>query len=200
MGSAQKYVYVYNNTTQLYEFTAGVGKGRLDFKPGTWSKTPAAALDRITGGFDRHGRAKGGTAAPYFNDSIELEPGKFRPVLHVGKPAPGEAVHEIKELPGVRSHYRMNRAREQEKTIAALQAEVAKLSGMISTGVAANATADAANDAVDLTELEVDEIKPAIKGLDIVVLKQALGAEVAGEDRPAVVKLLKAAIKRKSKK
>jgi len=194
MGAAT-HVHVYNNTTQLYEFAAGVGKGRLHFKPGTWSKTPAAALDRITGGFDRNGKAKGGTAAPYFNEPIEVEPGKFRPVLHVGTPAPGEPVHEIKELPGVRSHYRMNRQREQERTIKELELQVAQLAGRL----AGKASAPEPSNTVDLTGLELDEIKAAIKGLDVAALKLALGAEVAGEDRAPIVKLLKAAIKRKSK-
>lgn len=190
MGTAQKYVHVYNNTTQLYEFTPGVGQGRLDFKPGTWSKTPAAALERITGGFDRNGKAKGGTAARYFNEAIEVEPGKFRPVLHVGTPAPGEAVHEIKELPGVRSHYRMNRVREQEKTIEALQLEVARLSGKIAAGAASAPSPEPPS----LAGLDLAEVKSAIKGLDLAALKQALGDEVAGEDRAPVVKLIKKAI------
>jgi hypothetical protein len=192
MGAAKQFVHVFNNTTQLYEFTAGVGEGRLDFKPGTWSKTPSAALDRITGGFDRNGKAKGGTASRYFNDSIEVEPGKFRPVLHIGKPAPGEAVHEIAELPGVRSHYRMTKQREQEKVIADLQLKLAELAGQISAG---GKVAPAVASEVDLTGLELDDVKAAIKGLDTAALKQALGAEVAGEDRPTVVKLLKARIK-----
>lgn len=196
MGAAT-HIHVYNNTTQLYEFAPGVGKGRLQFKAGAWSKVPAAALDRITGGFDRKGKAKGGTAARYFNEAVEVEPGKFRPVLHVGSPAPGETVHVIKELPGVRSHYRMNRVREQERTIAELQLELARLEGKITSGAK---SAPAAPEVVDIAGLEIDEIKVAIRGLDAAELKQALGAEVAGEDRPPVVKLLKAAIRRKSKK
>jgi len=187
MGAAT-HIHVYNNTTQLYEFAAGVGQGRLDFKPGTWSKTPAAALDRITGGFDRSGKAKGGVASKYFNDPIEIEPGKFRPVLHVGKPAPGETVHEIAELPGIRSHHRMTKQREQEEQLKNLQLELARLSG--------RGAAPAPATIPDLAGLEVDAIKAAIKGLDAAALKQALGAEVAGEDRPAVVKLLKVAIKK----
>lgn len=189
MGAAT-HVHVYNNTTQLYEFAAGVGKGRLHFKPGTWSKTPAAALDRITGGFDRNGKAKGGTAARYFNESIEVEPGKFRPVLHIGTPAPGEPVHEIKELPGVRSHYRMNRQREQEQKIKELELQLAQLSGKLTGKLSEPAST------VDLTGLELAEIKTAIKGLDAAALKQLLGAEVAGEERAPVVKLLKSAIKK----
>lgn len=199
MGAAEKHVYVFNNSTQLYEFAAGVGQGRLDFKLGVWSKTPAAALDRITGGFDRHGKAKGGVAANYFNQTIELEPGKFRPVLHVGSPAPGETVHLIKELPGVRSHYRMNRVRDQEKKIADLELQIARLSGKASTGSKLSIHEDPA-ELPDLTGLEPDAVKAAIKGLDAAAIKQLLGAEVAGDDRPAVVKVLKAAIKKTSKK
>ena len=184
---ATSHVHVHNNSSQPLIVMPAVGEESLQFKPG-WSRVQSQHLARVTGGFDRKGKAKGGVAARYFNDLVEFEPGKPRPYLHVGTPANGEPVQEITAERGIRSNHRLSRRREQDAVIADLQRQVAML-----TGARVQHPTPAQ---VDLSGLEIDAIKAAIKDLDTPALERALGAEVAGRDRPAVVKLLKSRIKK----
>jgi len=132
--------HVLNNTPNPREFTPSVGGGKLRFPPG-WSKVDSGPVDAITGGFDRNGKARGGVAARYFNDPIELDSGDFRPVLQIGTPVTGTKVTEIEELPGSRKHYRTRddearsaREAEQAAKIARLEAQIESLAKAVESG------------------------------------------------------------------
>lgn len=193
---APKFVFVHNNTAMPTEFAAGPGGARLDFEPG-WNKVPGGALDAITGGFDRKGQAKGGIAARYFNEPIEIEPGKFRPPFHIGTPAPGETPREIAPLPGVRSHYRMSALRERDQQAEELRQTVAQLQGQIQALTSGKTNGKKpAVDLPDISGLDIDAIKAATKGLDASSIKQLIADEVIGENRPKVIKHLTARVKK----
>ena len=202
-------MHIRNNGESPLFLTPKVGGERVRLNPG-WNEVPSGYVERITGGFKGKGsamRARGGAAAHLFNDPVLI--GKRRsPVLQVGTPVDGDDVNVVAVRPGLRPPYRSRqvedvsrRELEQAKSIAALEARneslaqrleqvLARLDGGPVGGNAPSA------ELPDLAGLDLGEIKSAIKGLDLAALKQALGAEVAGEDRAPVVKMLKAALKK----
>jgi hypothetical protein len=201
-------ITIRNNGEHPLFLTPKVGGERVRLKVG-WNEVPSGYIERGTGGFKGKGatlRAKGGAFAHLFNDHVRIGK-RMAPILQVGTPVPGDEVHVVPVRPGLRSHYRTRDAatrseRElaQGRQLAALEARNEMLSQQLEkvmTRLDGGAVQDShAPRELDLTGLELDEIKPAIKGLDAATLRQALGAEVSGEDRAHVVKLLKARIKK----
>jgi hypothetical protein len=202
-------MHVRNNTEHPIEVTPKVGGERVRFEPG-WNEVPSGYIDRITGGFKTTGTGRaakheprGGAAAFYFTEMIKVG-GRNLPRLQVGTPVDGDDVHVVPVRPGLRSHYRTRQAEErtkreidQAKAIASLEARNEALTQQLEKVLARlDGGAPATAKDFDPSGMDPDAIKDAIKGLDAVAVKQALGAEVAGENRPAVVKLLKARIKK----
>ena len=199
-------INIRNNGEHPLFLTPKVGGDRVRLELG-WNEVPSGYIDRGTGGFKGKGvamRAKGGAFAHLFNDHVKIGK-RMAPVLQVGAPVPGDEVHVVTVRPGLRSHYRTRDAatrseRElaQGRQLAALEARNEMLGQQLDKVLArleGGASEDPARSEVNLAGLEIAEVKAAIKGLDAVTLKQALGAEVAGEGRPAVVKLLTKRIK-----
>jgi hypothetical protein len=170
---------------------------------------PSGYIERGTGGFKGKGaamRAKGGAFAHLFNDQVLIGK-RMAPVLQVGTPVDGDDVHVVTVRPGLRSHYRTRqveevskRELEQAKAIAGLEARNEKLTQQLEHVLARldgeqPRKAGTPSEPADLTGLSLDEVKSAIEGLGAAALQQALGAEVVGEGRQPVVKLLKARIK-----
>jgi hypothetical protein len=192
-------MYIRNNGENPLFLTPKVGDERVRIEPG-WNEVPSGYIERGTGGFKGKGsamRAKGGAFAHLFNEFIKIGK-RMAPILQVGTPVDGDDVKVVTVRPGLRSHYRTRQVEDatkreidQAKTIAALEARLEQVLQRIGGGAPL-----APSRCVDLTGLEIDAVKAAINGLDAAALKQALGAEVAGEGRPSVVKLLKAAIKK----
>lgn len=210
-------IYVRNNTAHPIEVTPKVGGERVRFER-SWNEVPAGYVERITGGFKTVGVGRnakqvprGGAAAFYFTEMIMVG-GRQLPRLQIGTPVDGDDIHVVAVRPGLRSHYRTRQAEdrtkreiEQTRSIASLEArnealtqQLEKVLLRLDGGATASPT-DTPSVEFDPTGQEPDAIRTAIKGFDLAALKQALGTEVAGEDRPPVVKLLKTAIK-KSKK
>jgi hypothetical protein len=207
-------MHIRNNGESPLYLTPKVGGERVRINTG-WNAVPSGYIERGTGGFKGKGaamRAKGGAFAHLFNDYIKVGK-RMAPILQVGTPVDGDDVHVVAVRPGLRSHYRTRQADEatkreldQARSIAALEARNEQLAQQLKqvldrldNGQASKARGPSI-DMPDLAGLELDEVKAAIKGLDAAALKQALGAEVAGDPRPAVVKLLKARIKAAAKK
>jgi hypothetical protein len=202
-------MYIRNNGESPLFLTPKVGDERVRLNPG-WNKVPSGYIERGTGGFKGKGsgmRAKGGAFAYLFNEIIKIGK-RMAPVLQVGTPVDGDDVHVVAVRPGLRSHYRTRQVEEatkreveQARAIAALEARNEMLSHRLEQVLQRidGGPSPAPSKGVDLTGLDLDAVKAAIKGLDAAALKQALGAEVAGDDRPSVVKLLKGAIKRTKK-
>lgn len=204
-------MHIRNNSENPLFLTPKVGGERVRLNPG-WNEVPSGYIERGTGGFKGKGsamKARGGAFAHLFNDPIKVGK-RMAPVLQVGTPVDGDDVHVVTVRPGLRSHYRTRQAEdvskrelEQGKAIAALEARNETLTqrleqvlARLDEGQADSKTREPSPDLPDLAGLELADIKSAIKGLDAAALKQALGAEVAGEDRTHVVKLLKTAIKK----
>lgn len=206
-------MHIRNNGESPLFLTPKVGGERVRLNPG-WNEVPSGYIERGTGGFKGKGvamRAKGGAFAHLFNDYVKFGK-RMAPVLQVGTPVAGDDVHTVRVLPGLRSHYRTRQADEvsrreleQAKAIAALEARNEQLAQRleqllvrIDGGTQPTPAATPEPTSLDLAGLETAEIKAAIKGHPAAALQQALGAEVTGENRRPVVKLLKAAIRRKS--
>jgi hypothetical protein len=199
-------IFIRNNGENPLFLTPKVGDERVRLNPG-WNEVPSGYIERGTGGFKGRGaamRAKGGAFAHLFNDPIKVGK-RLAPILQVGTPVEGDDVHVVPVRPGLRSHYRTRdaeavSARElsQARAIASLEARNEALTQKLEQ-VLARLDGSTTADLPDIDGLELDEIKAKIKGLDLAELKQVLGAEVASEGRPAVIKLLKAQIS-KSKK
>lgn len=204
-------INIRNNGEHPLFLTPKVGGDRVRLELG-WNEVPSGYIERGTGGFRGKGvamRAKGGAFAHLFNDHVKIGK-RLVPILQVGTPVPGDDVNVVAVRPGLRSHYRTRDAatrseRElaQGRQLAALEARNEMLSQQLNQ-VLARLDGGAIDESqapseVDLTGLELAEVKSAIKGLDAAALQQALGAEVVGEDRPAVVKLLKKRIASKTK-
>jgi hypothetical protein len=200
-------MYIRNNGESPLFLTPKVGGDRVRLNTG-WNEVPSGYIERGTGGFKGKGkgmRARGGAFAHLFNDYIKIGK-RMAPILQVGTPVDGDDVHVVAVRPGLRSHYRTRQVEEvskreldQARSIAALEARNETLTQKLEQVLARLDGQAPAATGLDLTGLELDEVKAAIKGLDAAALQQALGAEVVGENRPPVVKLLKTAIK-KSKK
>ena len=203
-------INVRNNGEHPLHLTPKVGGPRVRLERG-WNEVPSAYIERVTGGFKGQGaamRARGGAAAHLFNDYQRIGK-RMVPILQVGTPVPGDDVNVVTVRPGLRSHYRTRNADEvskreldQARSIAALEARnetltqkleqiLARLDGQVDQAPAPTG--------IDLTGLELPEVKAAIKGLDAAALKQALGAEVVGEGRAPVVKMLKSQINKSRK-
>ena len=203
-------INIRNNGEHPLFLTPKVGGGRVRLELG-WNEVPSGYIDRGTGGFKGKGvamRAKGGAFAHLFNDRVKIG-NRMAPILQVGTPVAGDEVNVVAVRPGLRSHYRTRadatrseRELEQTRQLAYLEARNETLTRQLEK-VLARLDGEAVEESptpseVDLTGLTLPKVKAAIKGLDAASLQQALGAEVAGEDRPAVVKLLKRRIKSKS--
>jgi hypothetical protein len=201
-------MHIRNNGESPLFLTPKVGGERVRLETG-WNEVPSGYIERGTGGFKGKGaamRAKGGAFAHLFNEPIKVGK-RLAPILQVGTPVDGDDVHVVTVRPGLRSHYRTRQAEEvskreleQAKSIAALEARNEKLTQQLEQVLARldgeqPRKTGTPSEPADLAGLALDEIKTAIKGLDAAALKHALGAEVAGDGRPAVVKLLKARIK-----
>lgn len=203
--------YIRNNSEHPLFLTPKVGGERVRLNPG-WNEVPSGYIERGTGGFKGKGKAmkaKGGAFAHLFNDHIKVGK-RMAPILQIGTPVDGDDVHVVTVRPGLRSHYRTRQAEdiskrelEQAKAIAALEARNETLTqrleqvlARLDDGQAASNTSEPSAEIPDISGLEIADVKSAIKGLDAAALKQVLGAEVAGDERAPVVKLLKSAIKK----
>lgn len=204
-------MYIRNNGENPLFLTPKVGGERVRLEVG-WNEVPSGYIERGTGGFKGKGkdlRAKGGAFAHLFNDHVKVGK-RMVPILQIGTPVDGDDVHVVTVRPGLRSHYRTRDAEtrtqrelELERRSASQDARIEMLTQQLEKllGGRVDAPTDMhSSELPDLTGLEPDAVKAAIKGLDASAIKQLLGAEVAGDDRPAVVKVLKAAIKKTSKK
>jgi hypothetical protein len=201
-------MHIRNNGESPLFLTPKVGGERVRLEIG-WNEVPSGYIERGTGGFKGKGasmRAKGGAFAHLFNEHVKVGK-RMAPILQVGTPVDGDDVNVVTVRPGLRSHYRTRQVEEvskrevdQAKAIAALEARNETLTQRLEEVLARLGDKPAqskAVTAVNLTGLSLDEVKAAIEGLDAAALQQALGAEVVGEGRQAVVKLLKARIKSK---
>lgn len=198
-------IFIRNNGESPLFLTPKVGGERVRLEVG-WNQVPAGYIERGTGGFKGTGaamRAKGGAFAHLFNDYIKVGK-RMAPVLQVGTPVDGDEVHVVAVRPGLRSHYRTRDAEtrtqrelEQERKLASAEARIEMLTQRLEQvlGIQGGAAPAPSQGIPEIAGLDLGAIKAAIKGLDATALAQMLGAEVAGEDRPAVVKVLKAAIK-----
>jgi hypothetical protein len=203
-------MYIRNNSESPLFLTPKVGGERVRLEVG-WNKVPSGYIERGTGGFKGTGvamRAKGGAFAHLFNDHIKVGK-RMAPVLQIGTPVDGDEVHVVAVRPGLRSHYRTRDAEtrtqrelEQERKLASQEARIEMLTQQLEklVGRQVGDQAPLSEGIPDITGLEVDDIKAAIKDLDATSIKQMLGAEVAGDARQPVVKLLKSAIKKSAKK
>jgi hypothetical protein len=201
-------MHIRNNGESPLFLTPKVGGERVRLEIG-WNEVPSGYIERGTGGFKGKGasmRAKGGAFAHLFNEHVKVGK-RMAPILQVGTPVDGDDVNVVTVRPGLRSHYRTRQVEEvskrevdQAKAIAALEARNETLTQRLEEVLARLGDKPAQSKAVttvNLTGLSLDEVKAAIEGLDAAALQQALGAEVVGEGRQAVVKLLKARIKSK---
>jgi hypothetical protein len=201
-------MHIRNNGESPLFLTPKVGGEQVRLEVG-WNEVPSGYIERGTGGFKGKGaamRAKGGAFAHLFNDQVLIGK-RMAPVLQVGTPVDGDDVHVVTVRPGLRSHYRTRqveevskRELEQAKAIAGLEARNEKLTQQLEQVLARldgeqPRKAGTPSEPADLTGLSLDEVKAAIEGLGAAALQQALGAEVVGEGRAPVVKLLKARIK-----
>jgi hypothetical protein len=201
-------IYIRNNGENPLFLTPKVGGERVRLDLG-WNEVPSGYIERGTGGFTGKGaklRAKGGAFAHLFNEPVKIGK-RMLPILQVGTPVDGDDVHVVEVLAGLRSHYRTRQAEEvskreleQAKAIAGLEARNEKLTQQLEQVLARldgeqPRKAGTPSEPADLTGLSLDEVKAAIEGLGAAALQQALGAEVVGEGRAPVVKLLKARIK-----
>lgn len=203
--------YIRNNSEHPLFLTPKVGGERVRLNPG-WNEVPSGYIERGTGGFKGKGKAmkaRGGAFAHLFNDYINVGK-RMAPILQIGTPVDGDDVHVVTVRPGLRSHYRTRQADdvskrelEQARAISALEARnealtqrLEQILARLGDGQADSNASEPSVDIPDLSGMEIGDVKTAIKGLDVAALKQALGAEVAGEDRAPVVKLLKSAIKK----
>ena len=197
-------MYIRNNSESPLFLTPKVGGERVRLEVG-WNEVPSGYIERGTGGFKGKGsamRAKGGAFAYLFNDPVKVGK-RVAPILQVGTPVDGDEVHVVTVRPGLRSHYRTRdveartkRELEQERQLATQEARIEMLTQRLEQVLGIQGGAPAPSQSIPkIAGLELGAIKAAIKGLDATALEQLLGAEVAGEDRSAVVKVLKAAIK-----
>lgn len=202
-------MHIRNNGESPLFLTPKVGGERVRLEVG-WNEVSSGYIERGTGGFKGKGaalRAKGGAFAHLFNDHVQIGK-RMQPVLQPGTPVAGDHVHVVPVRPGLRTHYRTRQAEdvsqrelEASKAIASLEVRNDHLTRQLEKVLArldgrpGEQTGDATVPNID--GLELDAIKAAIKGLDVAGLKQVLGAEVAGDGRPAVVKLLKSRIPKK---
>lgn len=201
-------IHIRNNSENPQILTPKVGGEQVRLEVG-WNEVPSGYIERGTGGFKGRGaatRAKGGAFAHLFNDQVQIGK-RMTPILQVGTPVDGDDVHVVTVRPGLRSHYRTRQAEEvskreieQARTIATQEARIETLTQQLEKVVARLDGQPASGGqseprSVDLTGLSLDEAKAAIEGLDAAALQQALGAEVVGEGRAPVVRLLKARIK-----
>jgi len=203
-------INIRNNGEHPLFLTPKVGGERVRLERG-WNEVPSGYIERGTGGFKGKGatmRAKGGAFAHLFNDRVRIGK-RMVPILQVGTPVAGDEVHVVPVRPGLRSHYRTRDAatrseRElaQGRQLAALEARNEMLAQQLEKVVArldgGASEVPPASSEVDLAGLDLVEVKSAIKNLDAAALQQALGAEIVGEDRAPVVKLLKRRIKAKT--
>jgi hypothetical protein len=115
-------VYVHNNGENpiAIPFTVGDRNRELRFHIG-WNEIDPGPLERVTGGFDERGFAKGGLGAVYFNEPIRIGK-KHLPRLELGTPRPSDTVHACPDVPGIRRHYRTLKAEKQEQEHRALLA------------------------------------------------------------------------------
>lgn len=196
-------MHIRNNGESPLFLTPKVGGERVRLDTG-WNEVPSGYIERGTGGFKGKGasmRARGGAFAHLFNEHVKVGK-RMVPILQVGTPIDGDDVNVVAVRPGLRPHYRTRQVEEvskrevdQAKAIAALEARNETLTQRLEevlSRIGAPLTP-----AADLTGLELADVKSALNGLDTAALKQALGAEVAGENRTPVVKLLKARIQAK---
>jgi len=200
-------MYIRHNGESPLYLTPQVGGERVRLNPG-WNEVPSGYIERGTGGFKGRGsamKAKGGAFAHLFNEPIKVGK-RMAPILQVGTPVEGDEINVVTVRPGLRSHYRTRQAADvsqremdQARAIAALEARNEKLTTQLEQVLArldGSQPSSPSSAPVDLTGLDLDAVKAAIKGLGAAALKQLLGAEVAGEDRAPVVRLLKATIKK----
>lgn len=199
-------MHVRNNSESPLFLTPKVGGERIRLNPG-WNEVPSGYIERGTGGFKGKGaamRAKGGAFAHLFNEHRQIGK-RMLPVLQVGTPVDGDDVHVVEVRPGLRSHYRTRneetrsqRELEQERKLASLEARNEMLTQQLERVLARldGQTPMVETPMPDIAGLDLDAVKSAIKGLDAAVLKQILSAEVLGENRSPVIKLLKARIKK----
>ena len=197
-------LYIRHNGENPLFLTPQVGGERVRLNPG-WNQVPSGYIERGTGGFKGKGgamKAKGGAFAYLFNDPVQVGK-RLAPILQVGSPVAGDAVHVVTVRPGLRPHYRTRDAEsrtqrelEQERRIASQDARIETLTSQLEKVLARQTGASEAAGAPDIAGLDLAGVKDAIKGLDAAALTQALGAEVAGSDRAPVVKVLKAALKK----
>lgn len=202
-------VHIRNNSEHPLFLTPKVGGERVRLNPG-WNEVPSGYIERGTGGFKGKGKnmkPRGGAFAHLFTDNIKVGK-RMAPVLQIGTPVDGDDVHVVTVRPGLRSHYRTRQADEvskreleQAKALAALEARNEALEQRLKQvlvrldgGDIGSKADQPGSDVPDIAGLELAEIKAKIKGFDAAALKQLLGAEVAGEDRAPVVKLLKKAL------
>jgi len=201
-------IYIRHNGENPLFLTPQVGGERVRLNPG-WNEVPSGYIERGTGGFKGKGasmKARGGAFAHLFNEPIKVGK-RMAPVLQVGTPVEGDEINVVTVRPGLRSHYRTRQAAEvsqrevdQAKAIASLEARNEKLTQQLEQVLArldGSQTSKPSSAPVDITGLDLDAVKAAVKGLDAVALKQLLGAEVVGEARPAVIRHLKSLIAKK---
>jgi hypothetical protein len=198
-------IYIRHNGENPLFLTPQVGGERVRLNPG-WNKVPSGYIERGTGGFKGRGsamKAKGGVFAHLFNDPIKVGK-RMAPILQVGTPVEGDEINVVTVRPGLRSHYRTRDAEtrtqrelEQERKLAAQEARIETLTQQLEKVLARQTGASEAGGTPDITGLNLDAVKAAVKGLGLVALKQLLGAEVVGEARPAVIKHLKSLIAKK---
>lgn len=197
-------IYIRHNGENPLFLTPQVGGERVRLNPG-WNEVPSGYIERGTGGFKGKGsamKAKGGAFAHLFNDPIKVGK-RMAPVLQVGTPVEGDEINVVPVRAGLRSHYRTRdaEARTQreldlERKLATQEARTEALAQQLEKVLARQVGPSEVASTPDLAGLDLDAVKAAIKGLDVATLKQLLGAEVAGEDRAPVVRLLKATIKK----
>ena len=196
-------IFIRNNGENPLFLTPKVGGERIRLEVG-WNEVPSGYIERGTGGFKGKGsamRAKGGAFAYLFNDPVKVGK-RVAPILQVGTPVDGDDVHVVTVRPGLRSHYRTRdveartkRELELERQLATQEARIEMLTQRLEQVLGIQGAPAPSQGIPEIAGLELGAIKAAINGLDATALEQLLGAEVAGEDRSAVVKALKAAIK-----
>jgi hypothetical protein len=196
-------IFIRNNGENPLFLTPKVGGERVRLEVG-WNQVPAGYIERGTGGFKGKGvamRAKGGAFAHLFNDVRKVGK-RMAPILQIGTPVDGDEVNVVAVRPGLRSHYRTRdveartkRELEQERQLATQEARIEMLTQRLEQVLGIQGAPAPSQGIPEIAGLELGAIKAAIKGLDATSLAQLLGAEVAGEDRSAVVKALKAALK-----
>jgi hypothetical protein len=197
-------IYIRHNGENPLFLTPQVGGARVRLNPG-WNEVPSGYIERGTGGFKGKGsamKAKGGAFAMLFNEPVKIGK-RMAPILQVGTPVEGDEINIVTVRPGLRSHYRTRDAEtrtqrelEQERKLATQEARIETLTQQLEKLLARQTGSSEVASTPNLAGLDLDAVKAAIKGLDATTLKQMLGAEVAGEARSPVVKLLTSAIKK----